>query len=318
MTKKIYVLDAFHPAGPEWLASRAEVIPFNDPRSANWHADADGVMVRMRPMTAEDYKKAAKLRAIVKQGVGIDTIDLEAAKAHGIVVANTPGINAEAVSEMALALALGVSRRLGQFDRMIRAGEPIERPRFLGIALQEKTVGVIGMGNIGVRAAAKFHAAFGCKILAYDPFYQPASPARDPWAAIPHERVHDLAALWPRLDLVTLHVPLTDATAGMVGREALAAMPPGAIVVNVSRGGIVDEQALYESIRSGHTFGAGIDVWEEREPPDASHPLLSLPTVVATPHAAGGTRETQERASLQVAQELLKILQGEEPISRVA
>lgn len=318
MKKKIYVLDAFHPAGPQWLASRVDLVPFGDPRAAHWHDDADGVMVRMKPMTAEEFGRAQRLRAVVKQGVGIDTVDLQAAKARGVIVANTPGINAEAVSEMALALALAVSRRLGQFDRMVRGGEPIERPRFLGIALQEKTVGVIGMGNIGARSAAKFQAAFGCKILAYDPYYQPVDAARDPWASIPHERVHDLASLWPRLDLVTLHVPLTDTTHGLLGREALAALPPGAIVVNTARGGIVDEQALYESIRSGHTFGAGIDVWEEREPPEASHPLLSLPTVVATPHAAGGTRETQERASLQVAQELLKILEGGEPLSRMA
>ncbi len=316
--KKIYVLDAFHPAGPQWLASRAELIPFNDPRAANWHEDADGVMVRMKPLIADDMQRAKKLRAIVKQGVGIEAIDLKAAAARGIVVANTPGINANAVCEMTMALALAVSRRLAELDRMVRAGAPIERPKFLGIALQGKTVGVIGMGNIGVRVAAAFQAALGCKILAYDPFYQPTSPARDPWASIPHERVHDLATLWPRLDMVTLHVPLTDVTRHMLGRAELAAMPPGAIVVNVARGGVIDEQALYESILSGHTFGAGIDVWEEREPPDASHPLLSLPTVVATPHAAGGTRETQEQASLQVAQELLKILEGGEPLSRVA
>jgi D-3-phosphoglycerate dehydrogenase / 2-oxoglutarate reductase len=315
--KKIYVLDAFHPAGPEWLTERADVIPFNDPRMADWHADADGVMVRMRPLTAADFAKAQRLKAVVKQGVGVNTIDLQAARDHGIVVANTPGVNSEAVSEMALTLALCVARRVPQLDRMVRAGAEIVRPKLLGLGLEGKTVGVIGMGNIGLRTAAKFHAAFGCKVLAYDPYYQPPG-GRDPWAAIEYERVHDLAALWPRSDVLTLHVPLTDVTRGMVGAAELAALRKGAIVVNTSRGGIVDETALYEAIASGHVFGAGLDVWTEREPPDAGHPLLTLPTVVATPHASGGTVETQERSSLQVAQELLKVLQGGEPASRVA
>jgi D-3-phosphoglycerate dehydrogenase len=315
--KKIYVLDAFHPAGIEWLSGRAEVIPYKDPRGDRWHEDADGIMVRMRPVTAQDFQQARKLKAVVKQGVGVNTLDLDAAKAHGIVVANTPGVNSETVAEMAFALTLAVARRIGEFDRLVRAGQEIERPKMLGVGLEGKTVGVIGMGNIGVRAAAKFQAAFGCTIIAYDPYYT-ARPAGDPWAAVPHERVRDLAAMWPRIDVLTVHVPLTDDTRDIVGARELAAIKPGAIVVNVSRGGIVNEPALYDALKSGHLFGAGLDVWTEREPPATDHPLLTLPNVVATPHAAGGTVETQIRSSLRVAQELLKILEGGQPQSRVA
>src|SRR5690606_3476267 len=130
----------FHPAGPQWLADKVELIPYGDPRAEHWHEDADGVMVRMHSLTAEDFSRAGKLKAVLKQGVGVNTIDLDAARQHGVVVANTPGINSEAVSEMALALALAVCRRVPMFDRMVRAGEPIERPKFLGYALQEKTV----------------------------------------------------------------------------------------------------------------------------------------------------------------------------------
>lgn len=317
LMKKIYVLDAFHPAGIEWLSDKAEVIPYGDPRGANWHEDADGVMVRMYPLTAAEFAKTKKLKAVVKQGVGVNTIDLPAAKSHGVVVANTPGVNSEAVSELALALALAVARRVCQFDQLIRAGTEIERPKFLGLGLQGKTVGVIGMGNIGVRAASKFQAAFGCKILAYDPFYDP-KPGKDAWASIEHERVTDLNEFWPRLDVVTVHVPLTDTTRNMVDAPQLAALRPNAIVINVSRGGIVNEAALYDAIKSGHLFGAGVDVWEEREPPAPGHPLLTLNTVVATPHAGGGTAETQQRSSLQVAQELFRVLHGEEPQARVA
>lgn len=314
--KRIYVLDAFHPSGPEWLEGKVELIPFGDPRAKNWHEDADGVMVRMYPLTEDDFARAGRLKAVVKQGVGVNTIDLDAARRHGITVANTPGINSEAVSEMALALALAVTRRVPQFDRMIRAGEPIERPKFLGFALQGKTVGVIGMGNIGVRAARKFQAAFDCRILAYDPYYAPRN-GKDPWAQVPHERMDDLDALCSQSDLLTVHVPLTDQTRDMISAKRLALMKPNGIVINVSRGGIVNEADLHDALASGHLFGAGIDVWTEREPPEQSHPLLGLPNVVATPHAGGGTVETQQQSSLKVAQELYSILQGNEPEFRV-
>ncbi|MGB6104970.1 MAG: hydroxyacid dehydrogenase [Pusillimonas sp.] len=318
--KKIYVLDAFHPAGVDWLTAQPdiEVIPFKSPRARHWHEDADGLMIRMHPLGADDFQRARHLKAVVKQGVGVNTIDLSAARANNIVVANTPGVNSEAVAEMAITLALSVARRVGQFDRMIRSGDEIERPKLLGVGLQGKTVGVIGMGNIGVRAAAKFQSAFGCTILAYDPYYKPVD-GTDPWSAVEHERVHDLAAMWPRVDVLTLHVPLTDNTRNMVSAVELAALKPGSIVVNVSRGGIVDEQALYDSLAGGHLFGAGLDVWTETEPPAATHPLLSLPNVIATPHAGGGTIETQERSSMMVARELFKILvEGGAPFSRVA
>ncbi|AOB31344.1 D-3-phosphoglycerate dehydrogenase [Bordetella sp. H567] len=314
--KKIYVLDAFHPAGIDWLQGKAEVIPFRDPRGEHWHEDADGIMVRMRPVTAEDFKKARKLKGVVKQGVGVNTLDLDAARKHGIVVANTPGVNSETVAELAFSLALAVARRVVEFDRLIRAGVPIERPKMLGLGLEGKTVGVVGMGNIGVQAASKFHR-YGCHIVAYDPYYQPRQDG-DAWAAIPHERVQDRGQLWPRLDVLTIHVPYTKETANLVGAKELAALKRNAIVINVSRGGIVNEAALYDALVCGHLFGAGLDVWEEREPPAPEHPLLTLPNVVATPHAAGGTVETQERSSLRVAQELLNILDGGQPASRVA
>lgn len=310
---KIYVLDSFDSSGIDYARARgAEVVLWTDPRVKGWHEDADAVMVRSGRLTADDFTKARKLRIVAKQGVGVNTLDLDAAKRHGIVVFNTPGVNSEAVAEMALALTLSVSRRTVELDRRIRAGEPIERSRFLGLELSQKTVGVIGMGNIGVRAARKFHAAFDMRVLAYDK-YAPA----DAWPDIPHERLSDLDDIWSRVDVLTVHVPLTDETRDMVGRRELDRMKDTAILVNVSRGGIINEAALYDVIKSGRIFGAGLDVFTGVEPPPADHPLLSLPNVVVTPHAAGGTRETQHRSSLLVAEQLFHVLGGGEPLNRV-
>jgi D-3-phosphoglycerate dehydrogenase len=309
---KVYVLDRFHPAGVEHISRHAEVVLWDDPAVAAWPEEADGVMVRMSPITSDHLARARRLKVICKQGVGIDTIDVAAARRHGITVCRTPGVNSEAVAELAFTLALSVLRRTAEFDRMIRSGEPVERARFLGIEAWQKTVGVVGMGAIGTRVARKWHGAFEAKLLAYDPH----APA-EAWQDLPHERLASLDGLLSRADILTLHLPLTTESRNMIDGRALGLMKPSAVIVNVSRGGIVHEGALYEAISQGRLFGAGLDVFEV-EPPTADHPLARLPTVVMTPHAGGGTRETQERSSVLVAQQVLDVLAGKEPIARVA
>ncbi len=302
---KIYIIDAFHPSGVELARSFAEVVCWPDPRVNDWPEQADAVMVRMTPITKEQLARAKHVKIICKQGVGLDTIDLEAAKAHGIIVSRTPGVNSEAVSEMAMALSLTVSRRTSRFERLLRAGEPVVRPDHLGLEMLGKTVGVIGMGNIGTRLAKKWHHAFDCPILAYDPF----APATA-WSDLKHERVSSLHALLPRVDLLSLHLPLTPESYHLIGKEELQLMKRDAILINVSRGGLIDEDALYEVMQGGHLFGAGLDVFEHAEPPPLDHPLLSLENVVSTPHAAGGTVETQIRSATQVAQQVIDVLSG--------
>jgi D-3-phosphoglycerate dehydrogenase len=211
-----------------------------------------------------------------------------------------------------LALALSVTRRVAEFDRQIRSGVVVERSNFLGLESWQKTVGVVGMGNIGTLVARKWHAAFDARIIAYDPYV-----AADTWADIRHRRAGSLAELLAQVDVLTLHLPLTAESNGMIGTAALALMKPTAVVVNTSRGGIVDEGALYQAISSGRLFGAGLDVFAS-EPPTADNPLMRLPTVVATPHAGGGTFETQARSSLLVAPQLFEALAGREPLGRVA
>ena len=308
---KIYILDAFHEAGIALARQHAEVVCWPDPAIMNWPEEADGVMVRMTPITADQIARAKHVKVVCKQGVGVDTIALAAAKLHGIPVCRTPGVNSEAVAEMGFALALSVTRRVTRFDRMLRAGAEIVRPRNLGIEMYGKTVGIVGMGNVGTRTARKWIGAFDAKVVAFDPHAQ-----ADTWNDIPHSRVGSLHEMLPQVDLLTRHLPLTRESRYLIGCKELSMMKPDAVLINVSRGGIVDEKALFESLSKGHLFGSGLDVFEV-EPPPADHPLLSLPNVVATPHAAGGTHDTQERSSLQVAQQVLDVLAGKTPANRV-
>jgi len=303
---KIYILDAFHPAGVEYAARHAEVVRWDDPKVKDWAAEADGVMVRMTPIRAADLARAKKVKVICKQGVGFDTIDIQAAAKHGIPVLRTPGVNSEAVAEMAMALALSATRRVTEFDKMLRAGAKIERPKILGVEMWQKTVGVIGMGAIGTRVARKWKGAFEAEIIFYDPFFSTSE----------YRRVSKLEDLLKQSDLVSIHVPLTNETRKMIGASQLAAMKKTAVLVNTSRGGIIDEAALYDALKDGRIFAAGLDVWEV-EPPPKDAPLLSLPNVVGTPHAAGGTFETQERSSLRVATQVVEVLQGKPPQNQV-
>jgi D-3-phosphoglycerate dehydrogenase / 2-oxoglutarate reductase len=309
---KIYVLDAFHLSGVELAEKQAEVIRWDDPRAKNWHEDADGLMVRGKKVAAEDMARAKKLRVISKQGVGLDNIDLEAAKAHGIAVCRTPGVNSEAVAEMALSLGLSVVRRVTEFDRMTRAGGKVQRTNFLGYESWQKTVGIVGMGNIGTLVARKWRGAFDAKLIGYDP-YVPANR----WSELPHKRAASLEEMLPQVDILSLHLPLTPESRNLIDAAKLALMKPSAIVVNTSRGGIVNEAALHQAISSGKLFGAGFDVFEV-EPPTSDHPLMSLPTFVGTPHAAAGTIETQARSSMLAASQLLEALAGGQPLGQVA
>jgi D-3-phosphoglycerate dehydrogenase len=309
---KIYVLDAFHLSGVELAEKQAEVIRWDDPRAKNWHEDADGLMVRGKKVAAEDMARAKKLRVISKQGVGLDNIDLEAAKAHGIAVCRTPGVNSEAVAEMALSLGLSVVRRVTEFDRMTRAAGKVQRANYLGYESWQKTVGIVGMGNIGTLVARKWRGAFDANIIGYDP-YVPANR----WSELPHQRAASLEEMLPQVDILSLHLPLTPESRNMIDAARLALMKPSAIVVNTSRGGIVNEAALYQAISSSKLFGAGFDVFEV-EPPTSDHPLMSLPTFVGTPHAAAGTIETQARSSMLAASQLLEALAGGQPLGQVA
>lgn len=247
----------------------------------------------LRPVTAEHMGQAPRLRMIQKIGVGVNTIDLEAARARGIAVCNMPGTNSRAVAEQTLLLILACLRRLTGFDRLMRQGQGWSWPREWQQGLAElggRTVGLVGFGAVP-RILAPILAALGAEII---------YTGRRRYPEIRYAFV-DKQELLRRADIVSLHVPLDAATRGFLDAAALAALKPGAIVVNVARGGLIDEAALLAGLASGRIAAAGLDVFAT-EPAPAESPLVAHPNVVASPHIAWLTRETFER-SLAVAVE---------------
>lgn len=262
---------------------------------------ADGVIVRSGTrITAELVENPGRLRAIVRAGVGVDNIDVAAATRRGIVVMNTPGGNTISTAEHTITLLMALARQLPAADASLRHGK-WERGKFVGTQLAGKTLGVVGLGRIG-REVARRAAGLDMKVLGFDPFLSP-----DRAGQLGIEAVADLDQLLPRCDFLTVHTPLTDETRALIGAEQIARMKRGARILNCARGGIVHEGALAAALASGHLSGAALDVFEQ-EPPPADHPLLKLPSVVATPHLGASTVEAQASVAREAAQLLVDFL----------
>jgi D-3-phosphoglycerate dehydrogenase / 2-oxoglutarate reductase len=262
---------------------------------------ADGMIVRSGTrLTAELLENPGRLRAIVRAGVGVDNIDVAAATRKGIVVMNTPGGNTVSTAEQTITLLLALARHIPCADASIRQGK-WERNKFVGIQLAGKTLGIVGLGRVG-REVARRAIGLDMKAAGYDPFMAP-----DKAAQLGIESCCDLEQLLPRCDFLTVHTPLTDETRNLLGARQLALMKRGAYVLNCARGGIINEQALVEALRSGQLAGAALDVFVE-EPPPADHPLLGLPNVVLTPHLGASTLEAQVNVACEAAQLLIDYL----------
>jgi phosphoglycerate dehydrogenase-like enzyme len=301
-------------AGPD-LAARLAAI--TDLQIAACPEDDDALLARLLPetdvlwhvlkrCTSEMIAAAPRLRLIQKIGVGVNTIDLEAAKARAIAVCNLPGTNARAVAELTLALMLAVLRRVPRFDAAMRRGEWSDSGLQDGIGeLGGRTVGLVGYGAIP-RLLAPVLAALGCRLI-----YTSRTPQPDALG-----EYHPLEALLAEADVISLHLPLAPGTERLIDAAALARMKPGAVLINTARGGLVDEAALTQALATGRLAGAGLDVFVH-EPHDASEPLFRLPNVVLTPHIAWLTTGTFDRSFALAAENCRRLAAGQPLLHRV-
>ena len=295
---KVLVADKLAEVGLDYLRQQPDVellLPGDAPESsvAELVKEADGLIVRSATtVTPEMIASAPQLRAVGRAGTGVDNIDLPAATERGIVVMNTPGGNAGATAELTFTHLIASARPIAQAHLSVSAGK-WEKKKFPGEELEGKTLGVLGLGRIGSRVAERAQA-FGMTVLAYDPFLTDERAQQ-----LGVEKV-ELEALFPRVDFLTVHMPLTDATKYMVNDAAFAAMKDGVRLVNVARGGLIEEAALIRALESGKVAAVGLDVFET-EPLAEDHPLRQFPNVVFTPHLGASTVEAQEIVGLEIA-----------------
>lgn len=251
--------------------------------------------------------QAPQLRVIVRTGIGYNNVDLAAATARGIAVCNTPDAPTIATAEHAIALLFAVARQLKWIDKAMQAGGKADFfNQYNGLELYGATLGLIGLGRIGSHVA-KIAQGIGMKVLAYDPFIKPEQAAK-----LGVTLQSSLEAVLAVSDVVSLHLPLMAETQKLIDRERLAQMKPGAILINVARGGLVDEIALSEALANRHLAGVGLDVFHS-EPPPPTHPLLGRDDVITTPHIAGATTAGKDRLWRQALYQGLQVLQGERP-----
>jgi D-3-phosphoglycerate dehydrogenase len=264
-------------------------------------AEADGIVIRSgTQLTAQVLEGQSRLKAIVRAGVGVDNIDVATATRRGIVVMNTPGGNTISTAEHTMALLLALARNVAKANDSLKSGK-WERTKFTGTQLEGKTLGVIGLGRVGL-AVAKRAQGFGLTVLGFDPFL-----AADKALEYGVTSVARLDDLWGRCDFISLHTPLTAETRNLIGARELALMKPTVRLINCARGGLIDEAALKGALDSGKAAGAAIDVFEN-EPPPADHPLLGHPLVLVTPHLGASTEEAQVSVAIEAARLLSDFL----------
>ena len=266
-------------------------------------ATANAVLVRSATkMDAEAIAAAPNLKIIARAGVGLDNVDIPAATAAKVLVVNAPTSNIVSAAELAVSLLLAVARNVVPANLALKDGK-WKRSQFGGVELQEKTVGIIGMGKIGMLVATRL-AGFDMKFVAYDPYVTVAPTGG------PKIEMVTLDQLLAQSDFVTIHIPKTAETTGLIDAAALKKMKPTAFVINAARGGVLDEAALYQALVAGELAGAGLDVYATE--PCTDSPLFALENVVATPHLGASTEEAQEKAGIAVAESVVAAFAGTE------
>lgn len=312
MSLRRVLVEEFQPQVLKWLRERVELVvvnPWIEPE--RWEMEAarvDAVISRKGKITREQMERSAgRLKIIARTGVGVDPsrVDLEAAKELRIWVTNQPGSNSVSVAELVFGQMIALVRHTHEANRAVTENRWSDYLKFIGTELAGKTIGIVGMGNIGTRVALRARA-FEMDFLIYDPY-------------IPESHVTSLGGKWIGLDellaesdLVTIHCPLNRETRGMIGAQKLALMKPSAFLINAARGGIVDEDALRSVLEQTKIAGAALDVIAN-EPPEKDHPLLKLDNVLWTPHIGAMTLEASERGEWGAAEEVIRVLESKRP-----
>ena len=297
---KVFICESIHPAALELLKSRTEIID-------SWDriGEADAIINRNLQLPREVLEKAPNLRVIAIHGTGCDGVDMDYCNKHGITVLYVPFLNADSVAELIVTLSLALLRKIAYADRLVTSGAAIANaPECLfGNELGGKTFGLIGCGDIARRVARILIGGFRCRVIGYDPFFSPKATE----AGI--EQCSSLDAVLEQADLFSVSVHLTKETANFINAERLSHCKPGALLINTSRGGIVDEKALYNAIISKRLGGAACDVWLS-EPPTVENPLVGLTNVIATPHLGANTDEALRRVGVRMVEDIFTVLNG--------
>lgn len=284
----VYVLDPFPLKAIEHAKTLFNIIQPHDEAFQHWRANARALLIRSSYLTAEDIASCPNLVAIGKHGVGIEKIDQDACAKRGIKILNTPGANARDVAELVVTLALSVARGIRSITTR-QMSKPVPKETCNGLTLYQKTIGIIGMGNIGRTVAEIFRGGFAADIVAYDA-YTPDNI----WQHIPHVRARSIDEVLVRADVLSIHVPLTKDTRDMITYDRIRAMKPDAILINAARGGIVNERDLTRALSEGYLWGAGLDCHEQEPPSHEKYGLLwENLNVISTPHIGAATSRAQ-------------------------
>lgn len=302
------VLAGPYPAGTleqlHALLPEHEIVPVLEQAEYDTMTDAECIIVRILKTPAEVIQSNPHLKAVIRWGAGFDSVDIEAAGAQGVPVANTPGLNAYAVAELSIGMMIALMRRLPDYQCGVRHGS-WDRGAFPSYSLNRKTVGVVGGGNIGRRVAA-LAQALGADVIYYDAFR--LLPERELQLSMTYVPLEELMA---RADVVTVHVPLIESTKHIIGAEQLSRMKPTACLINTARGGLVDDAALLTSLREGRLSAAGLDCVEDESSP-VTEELLKLSNVIVTPHIGGSTADLSEEMIPNIAGKIRSLAEGRE------
>jgi D-3-phosphoglycerate dehydrogenase len=309
---KTFIFDPINPSALQYAKEKLNVVDWTEKEIENY-STAEAVIVRTFKMTQEVIDQMPNLKIIAKHGVGVDNIDLDYAKSKGIRVTNTPQANMHSVAELVIGLALNCSRKINLSQKMVEKGISKNSPvELAGFELQEKTIGLIGLGRIGTLVGHKLKAAFNMNVVVYDPYTSELQCSEEGF--IKYDCLDDVLK---ESDIVSISVPLTKATENLISARELSLMKKNAILINTARGKIINETDLYHALQNGEIFGAALDVFAE-EPISKDHPLLTCDNFIGTPHNGANTVDALIRMGTGAVDEIVRFLKQKEASSQIA